>query len=115
MALRQRPKRFCTSLLSTSVQAVYTADADTTGVVESANLVNNSATEQTYTIWATEGGSPADANLQTPSTYAIAANTRKDLSEILGLTVEAGSAIYAQAGADNVLTLTISGVEFVES
>jgi hypothetical protein len=114
MALVLRNKRIFGGPIPTAPTALCTA-AGVSWRIMGANLVNNSPVEETYTLWApAPGGSPADGSLQTPTTFSIPANSRKDVAELLRLDVEDGGAVFGQASTADVLILTLSASEFTE-
>ena len=61
---------------------------------------------------APEGATPTDGNALV-KTYPIAGNSRKDVSELLRQDIEAGWSIIGEASVAGVLTLTMSGPQFI--
>jgi hypothetical protein len=115
MTLVLRNKRIFGGPLPTTATALCTADGVSWRIM-GANLVNNSPNEETYTLWApAPGSSPADNSLQTPTTFSMPANSRKDVAELLRLDVENGGSIFGRASTAEVLILTLSASEFTES
>jgi hypothetical protein len=107
------PARLCTAVLETTPAVVYTAGEGETARVMGANLLNNSTSDETYSLWLPEGGSPSDAN-RIAHTLTIGAGQRKDVSELLRQDIEPGWSLYGQASTAGVLTLVVSGTVFTE-
>jgi hypothetical protein len=114
MTLTLAQKRLASVLLEATPATAYTSPASTNTRIDACSICNSSADEQTITIWLPQGGSPSDANVVVRD-FAIAGNDEEEVPHLLRQVVEAGETVVIQASAGAVLTLTMSGPQFITS
>jgi hypothetical protein len=101
-------KLFGAMLVDGNVATLYTAPANTVGIIKSISVLNVTEVPgllTTVKIW--QDGN-ADANVILPKTN-LAPQERAHFNGMIS--VDAGGTIKAQAGAGNIITITGWGVE----
>jgi hypothetical protein len=114
MTLTLAQKRLASVLLEATPATAYTSPASTNTRIDACSICNSSPDEQTVTIWLPQGGSPSDANVVVRD-FAIAGNDEEEVPHLLRQVVEAGETVVIQASTGGVLTLTMSGPQFITS
>lgn len=100
--------------LTTSVATYYTVPPGATTRLTQASILNTDVVNRTVSIWVVEsGGSPGVSNQRIRSKTLVPNETWVPF-QILGKTMAAGTTIQAQADANSVVSMDLSGIELTQ-
>lgn len=89
----------------------YTAPSDTKSIIDKFTATNVTGTGETIDIWLIPNGQTVGNEYKILDSFAIAANTCVDITELKNHVLDTGGYIYAQASAGSAIVIRCSGRE----